>query len=156
MRRGHLLTDQLPGDHDSCSICVSVGQPGETHIVSEFTLLHTPFYNYRWDRSMMVGYVPTIHTFSFTCNNHIDMMVHTPAFYELGFSYQMFGIGPSVTPAPITVVSCSVDLLNKADSMLLWSLNLTWANHANAQFHNFSLHRNKSKVGTKRSANNSK
>ena len=33
---------------------------------------------------MVVGYVLTVHTCSFVCTNHIDMIAHTPAFHELG------------------------------------------------------------------------
>ena len=33
------------------------------------------------DRSMVVGHVLTVHTCSFMCTNHIDMIAHTPAFF---------------------------------------------------------------------------
>ena len=34
---------------------------------------------------MVVGHVLMVHTCSFICTNHIDMIAHTPAFfYELG------------------------------------------------------------------------
>ena len=32
----------------------------------------------------MVGHVPTVHTCSFMCINHIDMTAHTQCFNELG------------------------------------------------------------------------
>ena len=32
------------------------------------------------DRSTVVGHIPTDHTCSFECTNHIDMTVHNPAF----------------------------------------------------------------------------
>ena len=34
-------------------------------------------------RSMVVGHVPTDHTCSFMCTNHIDMTVHNPAFLRV-------------------------------------------------------------------------
>ena len=68
----------------------SVHQPMEMHIVSVFALLHTPTIDYRHiiqlksGRSMVVGHVLTVHTCSFMCTNHTDMIAHTPAFYKSG------------------------------------------------------------------------
>ena len=36
------------------------------------------------DRSMVVGHVQTVHTCSFMCNNHIDIIAHTLAFLRVG------------------------------------------------------------------------
>ena len=45
---------------------------------------HTHTHMVTVDRSMVVGHVPTVHTCSFMCTNHIDMIAHTPAFLQVG------------------------------------------------------------------------
>ena len=69
--------------HGSCvHISASARQPGETqcfciHFIAPPTILQS-------GRNMVVGHVPMIHTCSFMCTNHIDMIAYTPAFYEFG------------------------------------------------------------------------
>ena len=67
--------------HGSCiHISTSVWQPGETHSVSAFALLHI----LQSGRSVVVGHVLMVHTCSFMCTNHIDMIAHTLAFLWVG------------------------------------------------------------------------
>ena len=68
-----------------------VCQPMETHIVSAFALSHIPtiqcyihIIQLKADRSMVVGHVLMVHTCSFMCTNHIDMIAHPPAFLQVG------------------------------------------------------------------------
>ena len=65
----------------------SVHQPVEIHIVSAFALSHIPIIHViqlKWGRSMVVGHVPMVHTCSFMCTNHADMIAHTLAFLWVG------------------------------------------------------------------------
>ena len=59
------------------------------HRSSFFTSLqcchsHTHSHMVIVDRSMVVGHVPMVHTCSFMCTNHIDMIAHTLAFLRVG------------------------------------------------------------------------
>ena len=64
--------------HGSCvQIFASARQPGETHNVSAFALVHL----LQLGRSMVVGHVLMVHTCSFMCTNHIDMIAHTPVIW---------------------------------------------------------------------------
>ena len=64
-------------------ISASAQQPRETHNVSAFALLHPPTI-LQSGRSMVVGHVLMVHTCSFMCTNHVDMIAHTPAFLQVG------------------------------------------------------------------------
>ena len=41
------------------------------------------------DKSMVVGHVPTAHTWSSMCTSHIDMTTHTPAFLQVGKHFRI-------------------------------------------------------------------
>ena len=82
MRGSHLLPDQLPGEHTGY-------MPQAARRSSWYNRLHcchshTHSHMVTADRSMVVGYVPTVHTCSFMCTSHIDMIAHTPAFVRVG------------------------------------------------------------------------
>ena len=82
MRGSHPLPDQLPGEHTG-------HMPQAAHRSSWYNRLHcchshTHSHVVTADRSMVVGHVPTVHTCSFMCTNHIDMIAHTPAFLRVG------------------------------------------------------------------------
>ena len=61
-------------------ISASVQQPRGMHNVPTLTLLHLPAILQR----MMIGEVLMVHPCSFMYTNHIDEIVHTQPFYELG------------------------------------------------------------------------
>ena len=51
---------------------------------------HTHSHLVTVERSMVVGHVAMVHTCSFMCTNHIDMIAHTAAFLRVGeHSYSM-------------------------------------------------------------------
>ena len=80
MRRSHPLPDQLPGEHTGPQVSCA------TDPLFFFTSLqcchsHTHSHMVIVDRSMVVGHVPMVHTCSFMCTNHIDMIAHTPGLF---------------------------------------------------------------------------
>ena len=82
MRGSHPLPDQLPGEHTGC-------MPRAAHRSSWYNCLHcchshTHSHMVTADRSMVVVHVPMVHTCSFMCTNHIDMIATPQPFYELG------------------------------------------------------------------------
>ena len=82
MRGSHPLPDQLPGEHTGC-------MPQAVHRSSTYSCLHcchshTHSHMVTADRSIVVGHVPMVHTCSFMCTNHIDMIAHTPGFLPVG------------------------------------------------------------------------
>ena len=52
------------------SICL------QSHAFTQFT------HSYLIGRSMVVGHILMVHTYSLMCTNHIDMTAHTPAFFN--------------------------------------------------------------------------
>ena len=76
-RRSHPLPDQLPREHTgpqaSCSAGPSLQSPSYTHS-----------HMVNADRNMVVGHILMVHTCSYMCTNHIDIIAHTPAFLQVG------------------------------------------------------------------------
>ena len=81
MRGSHPLPDQLPGEHTGPQ---STSGTDPLFPTAFSAAIHTHSHMFTVDRSMVVGHVPTVHTCSFMCTNHIDMIAHTQPFYELG------------------------------------------------------------------------
>ena len=77
MRGSHPLPDQLPGEHTGPQ---STSGTDPLFPTAFSAAIHTHSHMLTVDRSMVVGHVPTVHTCSFMCTNHIDMIAHTPAF----------------------------------------------------------------------------
>ena len=81
MRGSHPLPDQLPGEHTGPQ---STSGTDPLFPTAFSAAIHTHSHMLTVDRSMVVGHVPTVHTCSFMCTNHIDMIAHTPAFLRVG------------------------------------------------------------------------
>ena len=81
--RGSLpLPDQLPGEHTGPQ---ATSGTDPLYNCLQCCHSHTHSHMITVDRSMVVGHVLMVHTCSFMCTNHIDMIAHTPSlFYELG------------------------------------------------------------------------
>ena len=77
MRGSPPLPDQLPGEHTGLHH-ILCSMPSNNCLQCSHTYTHL----FMIDRSMVVGHVPTVHTCSFMCTNHIDMIAHTSAFYK--------------------------------------------------------------------------
>ena len=82
MRRSHPLPDQLPGEHTGPQ--TSYGADPPLQLPSVLPLTHTHSHMVTKDRSMVVGHFLMVHTCSFMCTNHIDMIAHTLAFLWVG------------------------------------------------------------------------
>ena len=84
MRRSHPLPDQLPGEHTGPQASCGADPLFYNHLQCCHSHTHSHMVTIFLDRSMVVGHVPMVHTCSFICNNHIDMIAHTPAFLWVG------------------------------------------------------------------------
>ena len=71
MRGSHPLPDQLPGEHTGPQ---STSGTDPLFPTAFSAAIHTHSHMLTVDRSMVVGHVLTVHTCSFMCTNHIDMI----------------------------------------------------------------------------------
>ena len=77
----YLLPDQLPVEHtgDMAAVCRFMLPCDNLGKCTVFLHLH-----YSTSANQAVGHIPMVHTCSFMCTNHIDMIAHTLAFLQVG------------------------------------------------------------------------